>query len=198
MRARRLVVLTFLLSGLLAGAARSAHASPSSHERVEVRPIKKGGEVVGLRLSLTLRPEGGERRVRIGLGSGERVRQLTARHAIDARLGYLVHQFPEIELDGRAPRQVSYEVLYRDAPGLVPGQTLEVVSAWRRPDRNIHVWGMVRHGAPGTTVRLPAAASSGEARLPAHPQRARAVRRAAASRQAVRRGATRGRAAARR
>jgi hypothetical protein len=184
-----------VLLGLLV-ATPAAGASSSFHERIEVAPITKGGEVVGLRLHLTLRPEGGERRVRVGLGSGEKVRSLTARHAMEPRLGYLAHQFPEVALEGRTPRKVTFELLYKDAPHLVPGQTLELVTAWRRADRNIHVWGMKRHGVDGTFVQLPAPKGRGAGRLSAGAsvtQAARSGRPAAAARKAQRRGQARAR-----
>ena len=176
--ARALFVPLLLLG--LAGASGEA-AAESFHERIEAKPINKGGEVVGLRLKLTLRPNGGEKTVLIGLGSNpNKDNSNYGNRASDPKLGYLVHQFAPIQLDSRNPKEVTLEVLYKDAPGLVPGAEVDVVSAWKGTSRT-HVWGMNRGSISQPKITLPAAKTAGgAAAADSAANRARATRGLAA------------------
>jgi hypothetical protein len=83
---------------VLVVAAGDAGAGQSFHERVSASPITKDGEVVGLRLKLTLRPLEYQRdHVRIGLGPKAATYDANYRAlASDASQGYLLHQWPTI------------------------------------------------------------------------------------------------------
>jgi hypothetical protein len=174
-------------------------SASSFHERVEAKPITKGGEIVGLRLTLTLRPSGSEKAVKIGLGGNYNNSGSYQTAASDPKAGYLLHQFPEIQVDGRTPKEVKLEVLYKDAPGLKPGSKVEVVSAWM--GSHLHVWGMGRAGLTPTTIDLPRPAGATAPRTGngASAARARAsqlrqtsaARRSATARSATRQSAAR-------
>ncbi|HUS67834.1 MAG TPA: hypothetical protein VMZ28_25035 [Kofleriaceae bacterium] len=182
---RHLTALVLFVA--LAAGARTADAE-SFHEKVEARPINKAGAVVGLRLILTLRPDGTQKKVLVGLGkpssSYSSTNYRTA--ATDPKQGYLVHQWPEVELDGKNPKEVTLEVLFADAPGLQAGTDIDVVTAWTGGSA-VHVWGMKRSGVTGTQVKVPGttppAASAGHAstartaRRVSHTQRRAQMRR---------------------
>jgi hypothetical protein len=167
--------ITTALALLLAAAgAREAAAQSdrSSHERVKASAIKKNGEVVGLRLKLTLRPVDDARPVvRIGLGPNDPAKYDYATfrdQASDPTKGYLLHQFPEITLDkkeigqGKA-KEITLEVMYADAPELAkwdPAKEVEVISAWSDKTASVywHVWGMQGWTADKASLfKLPAA-----------------------------------------
>jgi hypothetical protein len=138
--------LTLVVAVALAAAAP---AQPY-HERVKAEPIAKDGEVVGLRLELTLRPNDRYQNVvRVGLGPITATGRIdeNRENASDPAAGYLLHQWPEItfgdaELSRPSPR--TFEVLFEDAPGLVPGRKVEVISAWNNATRSSywHIWGL--------------------------------------------------------
>lgn len=146
----------------------------SSHERVEVSPLKEKGEVVGLRIKLTLRPENAQTTVRIGLGpTGGLARASDFRAKAAGDTPYLLHQFKEIRnLTDRQPKEVTLTVKYADAPGLQPGKEVEVISAWNAPSYQSywHVYGARTTLTPsgGTMIKLPAAkAPAASRRTPA-------------------------------
>jgi hypothetical protein len=145
-----------------------AVAQFAHHERVKVTPIKEQGKVVGARLKLTLRPTGGEKRVRVGLGPmnyREGGRNDYRALASDPKKGYLVHQFEEITgLSGNKPIEKNFEIRYGEGNKLKGGEKLEVISAWNSTTGNNanswHLWGMQNvHGIndPGSVVTLPTA-----------------------------------------
>lgn len=162
-----------LVAILSLGLAREAAAQDrSSHERVKVTAIKKGGEVVGLRMKLTLRPVDDTRPVvRIGIGPNDASKYDWATfrdQASDPKKGYLLHQWPEIALDGKEigrgkAKPIELEVLYADAPELAkwdPSKPLEVISAWSDSKASVywHVWGMQSWSPDKASVfKLPAA-----------------------------------------
>ena len=206
----RAISSCLLLLLALAGAAADA-AAESFHERIEAKPINKGGEVVGLRLKLTLRPDGSQGTVQVALGKASNLGPSTYRAAAtDPSKGFLQHQFPDMKVEGKAPKEVTLEVLYKDAPGLTPGQSVDVITAWKGSSY-VHVWGMNRSGVTGTSITLPApkkaaeSAASGSAAsrarmtrgLAAQRTKATAARKAtarkAAAKKTVRRSATRAR-----
>ena len=214
-----LLLPTLMLVGL---AGRADAQSRSSHERIKATAIKRQGATVGLRLKMTLRPTGDHTNVRIGLGPGDTTYANDYRdQAADPGKGYLLHQFAEItDLKPGEPKEVTLEVMYKDAPKLTPGQKgIEVISAWNNKDHNSsywHVWGMQKAQVdassvidlPGSPEELakaeagggPAAASTAaRSRARARTRTsARAASRLSASRQsAARSRATRSRTAAR-
>ncbi len=147
---KRALALPVLLIGLLL--QTSTADALSFHEKIEAKPIKKDGQVVGLRLTLTLRPDssGGHDKVRVGLGPMKKPANAPydwqRKAASDPKDGYLLHQFPEIKIDAAKDKakEVTLEVLYADVPGLAPGTEVEVVSAWNGKSNPTywHVWGM--------------------------------------------------------
>jgi hypothetical protein len=193
--------LPVLAFGLLA--ASPAAEAVSAHERVEAKPITKGGEVVGLRLKLTLRPDGsGYDTVRIGIGPNDGTRPSDHRGAAsDPGKGYLLHQFPEVKgVPGNTPKEVTVEVLYKDAPGLLKaGAEVEVITAWSGPHNKgyWHVYGMqsIQRDA-ASVIKLPQPkAGAGSQASQASSSRARAASRMTATRKAT--AATRKNTAAR-
>jgi hypothetical protein len=166
------VPVAAILFLLVALGGRQAEAV-SHHERVEVTPMKSKGEVVGLRIKLTLRPENGQTTVRIGLGpKGGLARASDFREKASGETPYLLHQFKEMRnLTDRQPKEVTLTVKYADAPNLVPGKEVEVISAWNAPSYGSywHVYGARTTLTPsgGNLIKLPAAkapASSTSAR----------------------------------
>lgn len=165
--------LTIALSVALAAAAGDAAAfDRSSHERVKATGIVKDGAVVGLRLKLTLRAVDDSRPVvRIGIGPNDQAKYDYAtfrEQASDPKKGYLLHQWPEIELakadigQGKA-KEITLEVMYADAPELArwdPKKPVEVISAWGDKSASVywHVWGMQGWNPDKASVfKLPAA-----------------------------------------
>jgi hypothetical protein len=192
---RHLAVLLSLCA--LAAAAGDASAE-SFHEKADPRPITKGGDVIGMRLVLTLRPDGTQKTVLVGLGkpSNSYNSGNYRTFASDPTKGYLLHQWKQIELDGKNAKEVTLEVLFADVPGLKAGDDVDVVSAWQ--GSTVHVWGMKRSSVAGTQVKIPGARPPGAAAPPrttARAARARVARRAAQQRQVrrIRTSARRGR-----
>jgi hypothetical protein len=163
-------ILAFTATAAL---ARDAAAQDrSSHERVKVTAIKEKGEVVGLRMKLTLRPVDSARPVvRIGIGPNDATKYDYATfrdQASDPKKGYLLHQFQEITLDAKEigpgkAKPITLEVRYADVPALAtwdPAKPLEVISAWSDSKASVywHVWGMQSWSADKASVfKLPAA-----------------------------------------
>jgi hypothetical protein len=156
----------------LAVARPAAAQDRSSHERVKVSAIKKAGEVVGLRMKLTLRPVDDTRPVvRIGIGPNDATKYDYATfrdQASDTTKGYLLHQWPQITLDAKEigrgkAKPITLEVLYADAPELArwdPTKPVEVISAWSDSNAGVywHVWGMQSWSPDKASVfKLPAA-----------------------------------------
>jgi len=165
--------VTAALSIALAAAAGDAAAfDRSSHERVKAAAIKKDGEVIGLRLKLTLRPvDDGRPVVRIGIGPNDAAKYDSStfrEQASDPKKGYLLHQWPEIELSkaevgpGKA-KQITLEVMYADVPELAKWDAtkpVEVISAWSDKTASVywHVWGMQGWNPDKASIfKLPAA-----------------------------------------
>ena len=183
----RAAVVLPLAAALLAALAAEAEAR-SRHERVQVAPLVKKGETVGVRIKLTLRPEDyGHDRVRVGISPGGKAGDSDYRtKASDPKKGHLLHQWPEIKgLKTNQPQEVTLEVRYEDAPGLTPGSKFELVSAWSDSSRtHWHIWGLTtnisgpveKHTLPGTprprtaTARKPRASSRASAAAPRKPR----------------------------
>ncbi|HLU65142.1 MAG TPA: hypothetical protein VKZ63_02635 [Kofleriaceae bacterium] len=183
---KALLALPLFALGLVA-AAPDAEAV-SAHERVEAKPITKGGEVVGLRLKLTLRPDSsGYDTVRIGIGPNNGTRPSDHRGAAsDPSKGYLLHQFPEVKgLKANTPKEVTVEVLYKDVPNLKPGSAVEVITAWSGPHNPgyWHVYGMQSIQADkASVITLPQSkASQAQQQNLGRSPRARAARRLSAA-----------------
>jgi len=156
------IVATFLI-----GLSTDALAD-SRYERLEVKEIKKGGEVVGARFKMTLRPERGHDKVLIGLGpntltSGDLGSNSDSRtKARDKSAGYLLHQWDEIKVESGKPQEVTLEVLYKDVPSLKPGADVEIISAWHGQGASYwHVWGLQVFGKdPNGLKKLPGQAAA--------------------------------------
>ena len=190
------VITTALSIALAAALAGDAAASDrSSHERVKATEIKKNGEVIGLRIKLTLRPVDDARPVvRIGIGPNDPAKYDFAtfrEQASDLKKGYLLHQFTEIELSkaeigqGKA-KPITLEVMYADAPGLAKWDVkkdVELISAWGDKTSSVywHVWGMQSWTADKASLF----------KLPAAGKKASAPRKAARRIAALRTGAVR-------
>jgi len=166
------VVRTFLSAVAVLAAATLApvvHADVARHERVEVKPLNEKGEVVGLKVEMTIRPEQ-YRKVRIGIGpKGGALNMQGADHQKAAALpetGYLLHQFAHEDLVPNTPKKVSLEVRYKDAPKLQPGQEIEVISAFDHGPNVWHVFGMWRRGAANVpSFKAPGAEAPAQRRV---------------------------------
>jgi hypothetical protein len=153
-----------LAVGLLCAA--SAHAI-SHHDQVAVKPIRKGGELVGFKLNVILK-SGDFSNTQLGLGRS------SMRHAIvqagwdPAKMRGLVFNrdkdyvrftFPEeARLEKGTPREVEYEVLFGQGNDLKPGDTVDVFSAWRgaQSPHFEHFYGVFNSGDHKfTEVKLP-------------------------------------------
>src|SRR5687767_8250580 len=86
----------FLILFLVTALGASTAAAESFHEKEESTPITKGGVVVGMRVTVTLRPDGTQKKVKIGLGKRQNAlnsgNYSTA--ATDPSKGYLIHLWP--------------------------------------------------------------------------------------------------------
>ncbi len=155
-----ILVITALL--VSAGMARRAEADFSRHERVELAPIKKGGEVVGVRLKATLRAEGKHKVVRVGLGPNAMKGNESfstngngREMASDPAKGYLLHQWPEMSIEPGKPLEVKLEVLFKDAPNLKPGQQVEIIAAYNNEAKSDywHVYGLQKLGGTADSLK---------------------------------------------
>jgi hypothetical protein len=195
---KRALALPVLLIGLFI--QTSSADAQSFHEKVDPKEIKKGGQVVGLRLKLTLRPESGstQDKVRVGLGSMKTPANAPydwhRAAASDASKGYLVHQWPEIAIDPKTDKakEVTLEVLYADVPGLEPGSEVEVISTWNAPNNRTywHVWGIQSvYKDPKSVIKLPLvkppAAKEAAAKPAAKPAAAKPAAKPAAAKPAA-------------
>jgi len=155
---------------VLVASTQSAHAI-AHHERVKVEPINSKGQVVGMRIKMTLRPES-YNVVRVGINeagkrySGKKGDFRTG--ASDMKSGHLLHQFKELKVNSHKPNEVTLEVLYKDVPALKPGAKIEIVSAFnsgRKGDSYWHVYGMTsslmaspqKYDLPAVAAQKPAA-----------------------------------------
>jgi len=154
-----LVIAALLVS---AGMAGSAEAQFSRHERVELAPIKKGGEVVGVRLKATLRAEGQHGVVRVGLGPNSMTGTESfstngsgRSMASDPAQGYLLHQWPEMKVEAGKPLEIKLEVLFKDAPNLKPGQQVEIIAAFNNEAKSDywHVYGLQKLGGTAESLK---------------------------------------------
>ena len=117
-----------------------AQANAETHERVSVTDWVEKGDVVGVKVKLTLRPTSFTQ-VRVGLGdqaqqslAGMKNSDNTWREAAAGVKGnYIVHSFGEVKgVTARTPKEVEFSVRYANAPNLKPGQPIEVVTAWKK------------------------------------------------------------------
>lgn len=167
--------LPYLLvtAALIAAAAEDADAY-SHHEKVTVSEMKSKGEVVGVRIKMTLRPDSsGYKQVRVGIGppggnhdSGDGWRK----KASDSSAGHLLHQFPAItDIKNNTPKELTLEVKYADAPNLKPGQEVEIISAWHghpTSPNHWHIWGMSSPmSGPVKAINLPGKLQSQQQQL---------------------------------
>lgn len=154
MKTALVIVSVFSLLVVAAGGADASDRS--SHERVKATAISKDGEVVGLRIKLTLRPVDSNRPVvRIGIGPNDSAKynySTFREQASDPKNGYLLHQWPEITLDAKdigqgKAKPITLEVMYADVPALAKWDVkkpVELISAWGDATSGVywHVWGM--------------------------------------------------------
>ena len=134
----------------------------SSHERVEIKEMKSGGKVVGMRIKLTLRPDNtGYQTVRIGLAPTSGISDRTK--ASDKSKGALLHQWPDVKgIQNNTPKEVTVEVKYADLPNLKPGDQFRLITAWGDNPRNkgyFHLWG---RGTQGQLYKAPGSQSQAQ------------------------------------
>jgi hypothetical protein len=158
------------------------------HERVEVSEITKDKQVVGMKIKLTLRPEGYER-ARIGIApAGKKASGDHREAASDPSKGHLLHQFKEVAFDTQDPKPVEVKLMYKDAPNLKPGEAFELVSTFNKASNANywHVYGMTGAGgqpekftAPGKPQQAAAQRKSGITEIRRSGRKAKAARRTA-------------------
>lgn len=156
----RSIVLSLLA---IVGISATA-AAQSRHERVAVSPLKEGGETVGFKLKLTLRPQVSRDGsvVRIGIGRnnwaafsaaapattvtafyGEKHRAA----ASDKAYGYAIYQTEKTGIADDTPIELELPIRYSDLPAdFNPGDSIDVFTAWNNPTGGNptywHVWGV--------------------------------------------------------
>lgn len=145
MKALLLALLTIV------GIASTAEAQ-SRHERLDIKPLKEGGETVGIKLKLTLRPQVSRDGsiVRIGIGqnnwatfSAQAGKSDHRKAASDKQFGYAIYQHEIQGIQSDAPQEVTLDIPYTDLPGVTPGDNIDVFTAWNKPGANYwHVFGL--------------------------------------------------------
>jgi hypothetical protein len=151
---RRIAALAAGLSVALLSA--TTFAGPAWHDRVKVKEIKKDGQAVGVKVSVTVHPDG-QKLVRLGinpLGSAASLDYNKARSGgvwSKAKDGKLPYKADEIKFTDNKPVQKELTILYKDVPTLKPGGKFQVVSAYNSGGGSSywHVWGIT--GVPGAT-----------------------------------------------
>ena len=132
----------FFFASVFLWAPYANTALAETHERVTVSEWVEKGDVVGIKVKLTLRPKG-VTQVRVGLGdqSKQAIAKLNShdsswrKAAAGVSGSFIVHSFGEVKgVTARTPKQVEFSVRYSDAPNLTPGQNIEVVTAWKKPN----------------------------------------------------------------
>ncbi len=139
-------MMRLLLSFVVLLTTASAFANVPRHERVEMKEIKKGGEVVGFSLKMVLRTEHQTYVVaRPGIApAGQRAASFrTAAPGID-NSGHMLAHFDDVTVARNEPMAVEYKILFKDHPKLKPGTPIEIVTAWNTTAKNgtWHVYGM--------------------------------------------------------
>jgi hypothetical protein len=171
----KLLSTALALAALLVAAGNAA-AQQSQHERAKATSIVENGQVVGLRLALTLRPNESARNVvRVGLGPITATGWLGDNRdkASMKSKGYLVHQWDEIKFDANEigkPKPITLDVKFADAPKLKPGAKVEVITAWNNKSHSLywHIWGLQITASDKTSVvTVPKLAATPKAKKPA-------------------------------
>jgi hypothetical protein len=152
---RRTVTLAAVF-GLASLSVTTAFAGPAWHDRVKVKEIKKDGQSVGVKVSLTVHPDG-QKLVRVGinpLGGADSLDYNKARSGgvwSKAKDGKLPYKAAELKFTDNNPVQKELTILYKDVPNLKPGGKFQVVSAYNSGSGSgyWHVWGIT--GVPGAT-----------------------------------------------
>jgi hypothetical protein len=146
-----------LLSSVILFSATVADAGVARHERVEVKEIKGG-----MKITLTLRPEGYER-ARIGIAPAGQAAKVDHREAAsDPSKGHLMHQFKEVKFDNQDPKKMELKLMYKDAPNLKPGASFELVSTFNKASNANywHVYGMTGAGGNPDKFTAPGKAAA--------------------------------------
>ncbi len=162
MVARKLLVVVVVALGV--GAMSGAAEAQARHERVVVKPINKGGKVIGARINLWLRPDkwnAGFSKVRVSLGANDKAKVGAdyRKAGSDPKAGYIRKMLAE-ESGVENPTEKSFEVLYGDGNDLQGGDEVDVMSAWNKPDEGNsygwHIWGLASSYNDATSViKLP-------------------------------------------
>jgi len=137
-------VLAFLLAG-------SAWADVARHERIEIKPVLEGGKAVGMKIKLTLRPEG-YKLARTGVSLvGKKQTSPKETDWQRAKHGTLDHKIGETSFASNSPHPTEFTVLFKDLKGFTPGTAFQVVTAFNGGDTKgyWHVFGIT--GVPGAT-----------------------------------------------
>jgi hypothetical protein len=143
---RCLAPLALLLAVL---AAPAVYAQDRSHHRdVTVKPIRKGGQVVGATITLVLHDAQSTGRAHIALAE-PKLRADSANGTKEHNRAWFID--PEkvvllgaVDPPARELHEATFEVLYGQGNKLKGGEKLDVVSSWGRPGGVItHNWGAV-------------------------------------------------------
>jgi hypothetical protein len=142
--------------GVLVALVCVALASPAGavprHDKVQVTPIKKNGQVVGARITMVLLNDHSAMfpDAYVGLVNPSVTRTISRPQAVQPNLGQLVHQFPPVKgLQMNQPHEAKFEIIYGAGNSLKSGDHLDVISAWPGNGttfNNPHVFGAVLGG----------------------------------------------------
>jgi len=138
----------FSVSVVLMSLASLAHAVPR-HDRVTVKPIKKGGAVVGARFEMLLINDHSAQfpDAYVGLMTPGTTKVITRPEAVQMPLGKLAHQFAPVKgIQINQPHAATFELIYGQGNALKSGDHLDLVSAWPGNGtafNNPHVFGAV-------------------------------------------------------
>src|SRR5262245_13882796 len=138
-----------LIAFAVLGIGSAAHANTRSyHSKPVVKAIKKGGKVVGAKITLRVEDLDGYKQAVVAL-SPQRLRADSAvGNRSQNRTNFVdpnqVHVFPAIDLPAsNVKKEVTFEIEYGKGNKFKGGERLDVVSSWRNSanDRVGHNWG---------------------------------------------------------
>lgn len=158
--------LPFALTlALLAPAAAHAFSSVPGHTAPTVKPIKKGGVVVGCTVSFCVKdPSSGYKFSHPRLLTPANVQALRSNQnrsqAIDPALGMIRYAMPTISVPQvGVVHNIDHEIIYGQGNDLKGGEQLELITAWtvdgKEQNATPHVFGTITHNDPNNQLTLP-------------------------------------------
>lgn len=161
---------TFALSltlavALLAPAAAHAFSSVPGHTAPTVKPIKKGGVVVGCKIEFCVQdPSSGYKFSHPRLLTRPNVQALRGTQnraqAINPQLGMIRYALPTISVPNlRVVHPIEHKIIYGQGNDLKGGEELELITAWTTDGNDAnpapHVFGTITANDPNNQLTLP-------------------------------------------